>query len=184
MRLYEELSSDKVYQKHIKMHETEDKLWKGDFIVMCEDDCCQVCKYLGGSIIYVIAHVSLYLPYRQLQGVPRRLMNMILAQGLGQNPQPKQAANPAAQAPQPSTHPQKHAKKAVKPTNTLKVLQIISEESGIALGDLTNKTTFADLGVDPLLSMIISSRVKEKFGIDTDSWEFSDYPAVKILKIS
>jgi len=37
MRLYEELSSDKVYRTHVKMHETEDKMWKDDVMVMCDD---------------------------------------------------------------------------------------------------------------------------------------------------
>ncbi len=128
-------------------------------------------------------------------------MNMILAQGLGQKAQPKQAAapapNPSTPTPKPAAKPApkatkpakekkvkkvKKVKKAAEPQNTVKVLQIISEESGVALSDLTDDSTFADLGVDSLLAMIISSRVKEEVGIDTDTWEFSDYPTVKHLK--
>ncbi|MCJ1401237.1 hypothetical protein MMC11_004449 [Xylographa trunciseda] len=46
------------------------------------------------------------------------------------------------------------------------VLQIISEETGIAIEDLGDDTVFADSGVDSLLSLMITSRFSEE--LDTD----------------
>ncbi|KAH9904016.1 hypothetical protein F4778DRAFT_770564 [Xylariomycetidae sp. FL2044] len=47
-----------------------------------------------------------------------------------------------------------------------RALQIISEESGIAMEDLDDETNFADSGVDSLLSLVITSRFQEAFGLD------------------
>jgi iterative type I PKS product template protein len=63
-------------------------------------------------------------------------------------------------------------------------LQIISEETGLALADLTDDSVFADIGVDSLLSMVITSRFREELGLDLDL-EFSlflDLPTVKHLR--
>ena len=63
-------------------------------------------------------------------------------------------------------------------------MQIVSEETGIALDDLTDNCAFTDIGVDSLLSMVIASRFREELGLDLDL-EFSiflDLPTVKHLK--
>ena len=121
-----------------------------------------------------------------------------MAQAVGQKHQPKQGEKHAGETTKPTTQPHelstestakaprlaqiRKSRKAAALKNTTKVLQIISEESGVASEDLTDDSSFADLGVDSLLSMIISSRIQEEIGINTDSWEFSDHPTVKHLK--
>ena len=61
--------------------------------------------------------------------------------------------------------------------------QIISEESGVAVEDLTDDSVFVDLGVDSLLSLIIAGRCKEELGLDVDtSSMFADTQTVKNLK--
>jgi acyl carrier protein/pimeloyl-ACP methyl ester carboxylesterase len=63
-------------------------------------------------------------------------------------------------------------------------MKVISEESGIAIAELTNDCVFAEIGVDSLLSMVIASRFREEIGIDldTDFSLFVDLPTVKDLK--
>ncbi|QGA19273.1 hypothetical protein EYB26_006962 [Talaromyces marneffei] len=63
-------------------------------------------------------------------------------------------------------------------------MQIVSEETGVALDDLADDCLFANIGVDSLLSMVIPSRFREELNLDLDL-EFSifiDLPAVKNLK--
>lgn len=63
-------------------------------------------------------------------------------------------------------------------------LAIVSEESGLADSDLTDDTTFADIGVDSLLSIVIASRLREELGLELDA-EFSLFlncPTVRHLK--
>ena len=47
-----------------------------------------------------------------------------------------------------------------------RTLQIISEESGVAKEELTNDTHFADSGVDSLLSLVITSRLRDELELD------------------
>lgn len=47
-----------------------------------------------------------------------------------------------------------------------RALQVISEESGVALDDLTDDTAFADAGVDSLLSLVIVSRFRDELELD------------------
>jgi len=47
-----------------------------------------------------------------------------------------------------------------------RALTIISEESGMAIEDLTDDTSFADSGVDSLLSLVINSRFRDELEID------------------
>ena len=63
-------------------------------------------------------------------------------------------------------------------------LAIVSEESGIAIPELTDDSNFADVGVDSLLSMVIASRFREELGLalEADFSIFVDLPTVKDLK--
>lgn len=47
-----------------------------------------------------------------------------------------------------------------------RALQVISEESGVALDDLTDDTAFSDAGVDSLLSLVIVSRFRDELELD------------------
>ncbi|XPT03478.1 Noranthrone synthase [Ascochyta lentis] len=63
-------------------------------------------------------------------------------------------------------------------------LEIISEESGIVISELTDDCVFADIGIDSLMSMVIGSRLREELDLDldTDFSIFADFPTVKSLK--
>lgn len=63
-----------------------------------------------------------------------------------------------------------------------KALQIISEESGIASEELTDSSVLADVGIDSLLSLMISSRFRDELAVDIDSAVFHDLPTIKELK--
>jgi noranthrone synthase len=63
-------------------------------------------------------------------------------------------------------------------------IKIISEESGVAVEDLTGETIFADIGIDSLSSMVISSRFREELSLDIDMAFslFDDLPTVSKLE--
>jgi iterative type I PKS product template protein len=65
-----------------------------------------------------------------------------------------------------------------------KALQVISEESGIPVDELTDDVMFADLGVDSLLSLMITARFREELDIEVPSgasW-FSEILSLRDLK--
>ena len=62
-------------------------------------------------------------------------------------------------------------------------LKIISEESGVAVADLTNDCIFSDIGIDSLLSLVITSRLREELKMEMELDDlFTKYPSVKELK--
>lgn len=65
-----------------------------------------------------------------------------------------------------------------------RVLEIISEESGLAIEDLTDETNFADSGVDSLLSLVIVSRFRDELELDIQHESlFLECPTVADLKM-
>ncbi|CAK1367940.1 unnamed protein product [Cercospora beticola] len=62
-------------------------------------------------------------------------------------------------------------------------LSIVSEESGVAVGDLTDETDFADSGIDSLLSLVIVSRLRDELELDIQHESlFLECPTVRDLK--
>ena len=128
-----------------------------------------------------------FLP--QIQGVPRRVLKVILSIESGnksQKQQPAQNKQPSITAPAsalsapqvpPPVTGESHASKLAK------ALSIIAEESGLAVADLTDGTVFAEVGVDSLLGLTISARFKEELDMDLDfNALFYEYPTVGDLK--
>ncbi len=81
---------------------------------------------------------------------------------------------------QPAPSPRREiATIVVSSTNTLpadptaespfrKILKMISEESGIDVGDLGDDITWSEIGVDSLLSLQITGRIREEIDVDMD----------------
>lgn len=64
-----------------------------------------------------------------------------------------------------------------------KIVDIISQESGITTAELTDDTCFADAGVDSLLSLLIWSRLKDEIGLDLDHTSpFVDFQTIGSFK--
>ncbi|KAI9744716.1 MAG: hypothetical protein M1818_001641 [Claussenomyces sp. TS43310] len=98
---------------------------------------------------------------------------------------PPQTQIPASSIPGPVSLVDLTRKQPIEDVILIPAMRIISEESGIAVQELTDDSNFADIGVDSLLSMVIASRFREELGMDLDSdfSIFTDLPTVKDLKI-
>jgi naphtho-gamma-pyrone polyketide synthase len=68
------------------------------------------------------------------------------------------------------------------PVSIEKLMQIISEEIGIPVGGLSDTACFADLGVDSLLSLSISSRIRDELVLECHSGIFHTHQTVQELK--
>lgn len=115
----------------------------------------------------------------QIQGVPRRVLKFILSIESGKKSN-KQPALPAAAhtVTKPRGQLASAVSKASEPPKLTKALAIISEESGLAVSDLTDKTVFADVGIDSLLVLTISARFGEELDTELDfSALFFEYPS-------
>ncbi|KAH8585456.1 hypothetical protein B0O99DRAFT_696467 [Bisporella sp. PMI_857] len=65
---------------------------------------------------------------------------------------------------------------------TDKILSIISEELGIEESELIGMANFADMGVDSLMSLTITGRIREEVDLDVPTSFFTDYPTISEVK--
>lgn len=65
---------------------------------------------------------------------------------------------------------------------TDQALKICAEEIGIPASELSDTSSFAEMGVDSLLSLTVSGKFRENLDIEVPSSLFVDFPTVKDLK--
>ncbi|KIL93105.1 hypothetical protein FAVG1_03082 [Fusarium avenaceum] len=172
LELFEPLDFDKAYTTYTQMREGKDKLWYGDVTI-----------FDGERVVAFFGQIA-------IQGVPRRVLKVILSIESGKKTQPQrqtqdQPRNITASAPKdaPPQMTQSKSIAKVEPQRFTTAIRIISEESGIDVADFTDSTTFSDVGVDSLLGLTISARFQEELDIDLDfNALFFEHPTVKDLK--
>ncbi|KAI4192427.1 MAG: hypothetical protein LQ346_004318 [Caloplaca aetnensis] len=174
LQIFAPLDFEKTYTTYTRMVEGADKLWHGDVVIFDGDE---VVAYFGQIAI---------------QGVPRRILKVILSIEQGnksqkQQQQPPQKKQPAIMAPTPSAQATRGSAAVSADSSAPKIAQalsIIAEESGLALADLTDNAAFADFGIDSLLGLIVSGRFKEELDVDVDfNSIFFEFPTVGELKV-
>ncbi|RYO88001.1 hypothetical protein DL766_004976 [Monosporascus sp. MC13-8B] len=171
-QIFEPIDFEKEYTTYSHMVEGKDRLWQGEVTVLDGDK--------------VVAHFSQFA----MQGVPRRVLRAILSveSRKRSNESQQQLAHKIAVA--VPAMPQRQTKSRIEVKTTLppspatdRALAIISDESGLAISDLTDGTVFGDVGIDSLLGLTISARFKEELDLDLDfNALFYEYPTVGDLK--
>ncbi|KAI9694041.1 MAG: Type I Iterative PKS [Bathelium mastoideum] len=177
LRLFEAVDSSKTYTTHVRMQEGEDKLWTGNITI-----------FDGDRVVGTFGEVA-------LQGVPKRLMQYIV-NAANKRISPA-SGNTNAKATAPAT-PSTSEGRAVVKTKTVQkstvaqqplessavntAMQIISEESGIATNELTDESRFDDIGVDSLLGLMVSSRIRDELAIDFESSIFLQLSTIGSFK--
>lgn len=177
MRIAEPLSSDKTYRSYVKMQPTTGTMVAGDVFV-----------FEGERIIAVVGGLK-------FQAIPRSLLNMFLP--------PPGASTEAAPTPKALKVPPKIAsaprtKSVIETTQvTMKNLQVVNKkldsitslvlailaaEVGVGIDELVDNIAFTDLGVDSLMSLTVSGRIREELEIDIQSSMFNDHPTIGQFK--
>ena len=180
-RVAEPLAMDKKYRSYVKMQHESAKMVVGDVYV-----------FDGEEIVAVVEGLRFH-------ALPRQLMDSLLAAAGGKAP----PSRPAKAKPTTNTKPKAAAPKQEKPKAasrteppskvalpskpasseiTVRALAIIADEVGVPASDLNDGSSFAELGVDSLLSLNITGKFREELDIDMATTGFVDYPTVKDLK--
>jgi iterative type I PKS product template protein len=167
LRLLEPVDPMKTYTTHVKMVEGKDKLWTGDITILD-----------GGVVVGMFSGVA-------LQGVPKRLMSYIVNAASKRTTRPRMDKSTAlvsnqAQTAAPisavvktaTTRPSVATTHLIEDCSTSTAITIISQESGIAISELTDDTRFDDIGVDSLLGLVVTSRIRDELGLDVASTTF------------
>ena len=183
MRFKELLHHDQEYDCYVKMQPVQGKMVAGDVWIF--NSSKEVIGVVGGL---------------RFQCIPRKLLNTFL-------PPPKGHLAPAASKAAPATGPKKptpltisdNGKKPAPPPKAAKaistkpkaasvggiaakVIDIIAEEIAVDHSELLDGVQWTDLGVDSLMSLTISSRLREDLDLEVESTLFTDHPTVGELK--
>ncbi|KAL8757001.1 MAG: hypothetical protein Q9199_002543 [Rusavskia elegans] len=160
------LSRDKVYRSYVKMQSIGGKVMAGDVVLFEEDE-----------IIGVIDGLK-------FQAIPRTLLNTFLPQPGGKALQPPIAPKGASQDRRPEKpkplQPKEQPQQALRGISD-RGLEVVAAEVGVPMSELSANVVFADIGVDSLMSLTISSRLREELGTEISSTLFVDCPSVADL---
>lgn len=171
MRFAERLDASKTYQTYIRMQNVKGtKMMAGDAYIFDGDKLIGI----GGDI--------------RFQAIPRRILNTVLP------PQGAAAAAVARTAPAAAKAPVKEKKqvttsnlpavnkKLAQTSIVVQVMEIVSKETGVSHDELADNIAFADLGVDSLMGLTISGRLREELELNVDSHAFNDHATVGAFK--
>ncbi|KAI5292669.1 putative PKS/NRPS-like protein biosynthetic cluster, partial [Ascosphaera acerosa] len=168
LRFAEPIERTRTYKSYVRMALTgEGGVRAGDVYILDGD---RIIGLAGGV---------------KFQAVPKRVLSYLLPSDAAKRPTPAKPAVPAIKTqPLPARQPQTITKKATPaPSAALdKALKILAEECGAHPTELTDDASFADLGVDSLMSLTIISRLREELDIGLDSSFFLDNESVAALK--
>lgn len=182
LHLTEPYQCDVHYQTHVKMQAlgSDDSTYSGDVYVLRDSDIIAVC----GGVTF--------------KKISRRVLEMLLpssttakAKGKTTKAVPKPARQttptltstakfttvPLVSAPEPVA-----SLPAATPGLISKALEIIADEIGVDVAQLTDSTFLADLGVDSLMSLTILGNFREGLDLDIPSTQFYECSTVKDLK--
>lgn len=161
----------KEYETHVRMELSEGGLWLGDVTILQAGEA-----------------VGLYSGIK-FQAVPRRLLSHIIGSNGETNSHQKPQIAPTSCCSQgdttettPSGATSVSTESTASTVSLDLVLTIICEESGIPLPEMKDDTTFAEMGVDSLLTLMIASRFREDLELDLEPSFFVDHPTVGALK--
>ena len=182
MRFARPFSASKKYTSYVRMLPQPGNVRAGDVYI-----------FEGDELIGVVGGLK-------FQQIPRRAMNAML-------PPPKTKASPPApiskphapaqptaslskpasgtKAPMPTPKRTVKMLKAKKPRNgllTSKVIEVIAEETDVDVSELVDEAAFDNLGVDSLLSLTISAKLREVLDMDIPTSLFTDNETVGALK--
>lgn len=87
-----------------------------------------------------------------------------------------------APAPAPVAVPAEAAAPADADSTTSQAINIVASEAGLDLSDLTDDASFANLGIDSLMSLVIAEKFREQLGVVVSGSLFLEYPTIGDLR--
>ncbi|CAM1511659.1 Fc.00g091720.m01.CDS01 [Cosmosporella sp. VM-42] len=160
----------KTYYSYNRMQLAEGTLYAGDTYI-----------FDGDQIIAIVQGIK-------FMGVPRRVLDVLKPSVKPVQNKPAPISSAAKQTKRSSPTAAAKAKTLSQPAPAastsiwLGILAIISEEVGVDINELKPDTEFLELGLDSLLSLTITGRMREELDLDLPSSIFVDCPTVKELQ--
>ena len=187
LQMVRPLSGGRSYRNHVRMHQGPGKTMVGDVYVFDGDDMVA----LAGGV--------------KFQAIPRSLLNKLLPPINGAAHHPESQASPSMErmTGHPDVKTSKHEKQpaptskktshkaltsASLPQNGNRIItefmSIVSEELGLESSKLQDGALFVDIGLDSLMSLAVTGRLREECEIDVPTSFFVDKPTIGEAKFA
>ncbi|KAH8804520.1 putative polyketide synthase [Xylogone sp. PMI_703] len=183
LQVAQPLSANKSYRNYVKMHSGSKQTMVGDVYV-----------FEGDNMIALVAGVK-------FQAIPRVVLNKLLPpiNGFGYKPKAKTTSSHSKVAikaevkKQPVAVPSQPTYSFTAPTPSAQggsssivseFISIIAEELGLETSELSNSATFANIGLDSLMSLTVTGRMREELDMDVPTSLFIDYPTIGEAKVA
>lgn len=180
LQIAQPLSASKQYRNYVKMHEGLKGTMAGDVYV-----------FQGEEMVALVGGVK-------FQAIPRVVLNKLLPPINGAGTVPSVARNKVAKKETAPAVPKPILKKASvaipsEPTYSAPTITaanpksdafvgIIAEELGMDTSELPDSSLFADIGVDSLMSLTITGRIREELDLEVPTSLFTDLASIGEVK--
>ncbi|KAI0434440.1 putative polyketide synthase [Xylaria sp. FL1042] len=95
---------------------------------------------------------------------------------------PTASSQPSAPAPAPTPAPAVVDVVEAPDSTTKKAFDIVASEAGLDIADLADDASFANLGIDSLMSLVIAEKFREQLGVVVSGSLFLEYPNIGDLR--
>ncbi|PNY22479.1 Polyketide synthase [Tolypocladium capitatum] len=179
MRVLKALSPEMTYRTYVKMHTEDNISYSGDLYIF---DSSEEIVGMYEGVTFNALNRKIFdrvlprivkagqTPDKVLQGAPRA--------ATVEKPEPV-ARRPSAQSDLPV--PPKLEQDDMGPDLAVRVRSLISEEVGVPASELMDDDDLVVLGVDSLLALTMSDRIREDFDVTVDSTAFLSSLTVRDL---
>ncbi|KAE8391278.1 hypothetical protein BDV23DRAFT_182792 [Aspergillus alliaceus] len=171
MRLARPLERSIVYTSYVKMQPAPNNVMVGNVYVLHGDEIVGV---IGGL---------------RFQRIPRDILNRLLPPAASKRAAPAPAPVvdttrrlPITERPEPTPKTCDSQPASSTPNPIEQAIRMIAEESDLSLSELQDDCEFSNLGIDSLLSLQISGRIREDLGLDIQGSAFLDNATVGEFK--
>jgi iterative type I PKS product template protein len=173
LQFAEPLVANKTYRSYVRMQPQPGKIMAGDVYVFDGD---RIVASVGGL---------------KFQCIPRRVLNTFLppigaartSMQAGKQPPPSQNLPQASRKSAPQVTMENIGTVNEKLASiTSRALDILAVEIGVGLEELVDNVAFSDLGVDSLMTLTVSGRLRDELEINVHSQDFHNEQTIGEFK--
>ncbi|KAK4168184.1 hypothetical protein QBC43DRAFT_309829 [Cladorrhinum sp. PSN259] len=193
MRFAKKLTPGAKYRSYVKMIPTADDptTYFGDVYIMQDD---AIIGMVGGIEFHKYPRILLSRFFSAPDDSKAPPVAKAPAKAPASTPAPAPVAAPAAPAPvaaapapTPAAAPAPAAAAPAAPvadadSTTSKAINIVAAEAGLDLEELVDEASFAELGIDSLMSLVIAEKFRDELGVVVSGSLFLEYPTIGDLR--
>jgi len=185
LQIAQPLSSRKSYHNYVKMHAGQKQTMLGDVYVFDGDEMVAL---VGGVKFQAIPRSVINGLLPPINGTASRSSQLVKVSGTNVEDSKSRMPKNSEIAMEPDSTPRKASHSSAAPLPQLQkgnkplidsFRGIMVDELGLELSELQDGTSFVDIGLDSLMSLSITGRLREELDLETvPSSLFTDYPTV------